>query len=169
MRAECCPRVSYSMLHTMKYEHSSQVMPSARFPEYPHCRRQAVTFVVTVYGSVGTARSQSHRHNAPPHLPKVVISALKRPVPDQRPRQANPHSARGGRRQELMLGWRSRLAYLSHKHGYCRYHSTAKKADNKHFSSSILLPRTRFPLRNDPSKDKTIQRKTTENLYRWQV
>ncbi|KAI0747007.1 isoleucyl-tRNA synthetase [Daedaleopsis nitida] len=36
------------------------------------------------------------------------------------------------------------------------------------WGDSLLLPRTKFPLYNDPSKDPAIRRKTSESLYQWQ-
>ncbi|EKM57047.1 uncharacterized protein PHACADRAFT_208201 [Phanerochaete carnosa HHB-10118-sp] len=39
---------------------------------------------------------------------------------------------------------------------------------NNAFFGSILLPKTRFPLRSDPAKDEAIARRTTEHLYEWQ-
>lgn len=37
------------------------------------------------------------------------------------------------------------------------------------WSDTLLLPKTGFPLYNDPSKDSKIKAKTTEGLYQWQV
>ncbi|KAI0826153.1 isoleucyl-tRNA synthetase [Irpex lacteus] len=45
--------------------------------------------------------------------------------------------------------------------------STEANAKNA-FSNTILLPRTRFALRNEPSKDEKIRDRTCEGLYRWQ-
>ena len=42
------------------------------------------------------------------------------------------------------------------------------KADSKAFSNTLLLPKTSFPLRSDPSKAE-FRKKTCEDLYRWQV
>ncbi|KAI0634849.1 isoleucyl-tRNA synthetase [Trametes polyzona] len=36
------------------------------------------------------------------------------------------------------------------------------------WGDTLLLPKTTFPLYNDPSKDPKLRRKTTEELYRWQ-
>ena len=37
------------------------------------------------------------------------------------------------------------------------------------WGDTLLLPKTTFPLYNDPSKDPKIRQKTSEDLYRWQV
>lgn len=37
------------------------------------------------------------------------------------------------------------------------------------WGDTLLLPKTAFPLYNDPSKDPALRNKTTEDLYRWQV
>lgn len=37
------------------------------------------------------------------------------------------------------------------------------------WGNTLLLPKTAFPLYNDPSKDPNLRNKTTEDLYRWQV
>lgn len=37
------------------------------------------------------------------------------------------------------------------------------------FSKTLLLPKTRFPLRNDPAKDESIRHRTSDHLYKWQV
>ncbi|KAH8101837.1 isoleucyl-tRNA synthetase [Cristinia sonorae] len=51
-----------------------------------------------------------------------------------------------------------------------RHASTVTRAnDNKAFSKTLLLPKTKFPMRNDPSKDPAIVQRTTEGLYRWQA
>ncbi|KAL1943823.1 hypothetical protein VTO73DRAFT_3641 [Trametes versicolor] len=36
------------------------------------------------------------------------------------------------------------------------------------WGDTLLLPKTAFPLYNDPSKDPALRNKTTEDLYRWQ-
>ncbi|OSD08764.1 isoleucyl-tRNA synthetase [Trametes coccinea BRFM310] len=36
------------------------------------------------------------------------------------------------------------------------------------WGNTLLLPKTTFPLYNDPSKDPKLQDKTTQSLYRWQ-
>jgi hypothetical protein len=45
---------------------------------------------------------------------------------------------------------------------------TISKVDSKAFSMTLLLPKTSFPLRSDPSKSE-FQRKTCQDLYKWQV
>ena len=37
------------------------------------------------------------------------------------------------------------------------------------WGDTLLLPKTSFPLYNDPSKDPKIKAKTTDGLYQWQV
>ncbi|KAI0336726.1 isoleucyl-tRNA synthetase [Cubamyces sp. BRFM 1775] len=39
---------------------------------------------------------------------------------------------------------------------------------SQRWGDTLLLPKTTFPLYNDPSKDSKLQHKTTEGLYRWQ-
>ncbi|KAI0340362.1 isoleucyl-tRNA synthetase [Trametopsis cervina] len=49
------------------------------------------------------------------------------------------------------------------------HRSASTEATNKNaFSDTILLPRTQFSLRNDPSKDPRLQLRTCEDLYEWQ-
>ncbi|TCD67808.1 isoleucine-tRNA ligase [Steccherinum ochraceum] len=50
--------------------------------------------------------------------------------------------------------------------GLARLAST--DASSKAFSKTLLLPKTQFPMRNDRSRDVSIQKRTTEDLYRWQ-
>jgi hypothetical protein len=45
---------------------------------------------------------------------------------------------------------------------------TVSELDAKTFSKTLLLPKTLFPLRNDPFKTE-YRKKTCEDLYRWQV
>lgn len=43
-------------------------------------------------------------------------------------------------------------------------------AENKAFSKTLLLPKTSFPLWTEPSKSEApFQRRTSDELYRWQV
>ena len=37
------------------------------------------------------------------------------------------------------------------------------------WGDTLLLPKTTFPLYNDPSKHPSVRAKTTEGLYQWQV
>jgi len=45
---------------------------------------------------------------------------------------------------------------------------TVSSVDSKAFSRTLLLPKTSFPLRSDPSKSE-FRKKTSEDLYKWQV
>jgi len=43
-----------------------------------------------------------------------------------------------------------------------------KTIDNKAFSQTLLLPKTKFSLRHDPSKTEELRLKSCDELYRWQ-
>ncbi|KAI0777213.1 isoleucyl-tRNA synthetase [Trametes elegans] len=63
----------------------------------------------------------------------------------------------------LRLGHNPSCAY--------RWFSTTRVAlaqDSPRWGDTLLLPKTAFPLYNDPSQDPRIRNKTTEDLYRWQ-
>lgn len=50
------------------------------------------------------------------------------------------------------------------------YTSTSSALDAKAFSKTLLLPKTVFPLWTDPANsEEPYRRRTTEDLYRWQV
>lgn len=68
----------------------------------------------------------------------------------------------------VMLGLKPVLSRLRAEGGR-RYMSAVKTPDNNAFSGTIQLPKTRFPLRSDPAQDQTVVKKTTEDLYKWQV
>ncbi|KAI0088191.1 isoleucyl-tRNA synthetase [Irpex rosettiformis] len=65
--------------------------------------------------------------------------------------------------------WRCNdLARITRPH-WTVFRSANTEAGGKNaLSNTILLPKTRFALRNEPSKDEKIRERTCEGLYRWQ-
>ncbi|KAI0071530.1 isoleucyl-tRNA synthetase [Panus rudis PR-1116 ss-1] len=45
--------------------------------------------------------------------------------------------------------------------------ATSGKAPSE-YGSTVHLPQTSFPMRNDPSKDEKLRKRTTSDLYKWQ-
>lgn len=41
--------------------------------------------------------------------------------------------------------------------------------DQPNYSDTVHLPKTAMPMANDPSKNEVLRKRTTEDLYRWQV
>jgi hypothetical protein len=51
-----------------------------------------------------------------------------------------------------------------------RLSSPAKTDDSKKYSQTLLLPKTSFPLYNDPEKSEVpFRKRASDDLYRWQV
>ena len=50
-----------------------------------------------------------------------------------------------------------------------RWQAPVTNVEKPNYSETVHLPKTSMPMANDPSKDEVLKKRTTEDLYRWQV